>query len=589
MKKVIWLASLVVLLLLQGPARAQSSRSDVLVAFDPVSALVDLDLGGAESELDLVAGSNILIQSDDVTCVNIGCVAQLMYLRATFQNFTSTIILDGSNVGQVSFENPTVVVTGPIPMVRGPLGFVVQEGVTVSFSGTMSGVLNGTTIPSQLASGIGHTTADMLIGLSVFPLQVLTLDAIFPFTLSGTGLVDGEAVDINLSGSVGIQASGLTPFANVPPRAIANAPAVVSCGEEIELDATDSVDADDDISEFRWLASDGTLLATGETAVVELPTGTHTITLEVQDSFGAIGRDTVTVQVSPGPPEFTFVPPDVVAYSCGALSLGQALASSECGGEAVVTNDAPSFFYAGITQVIWTATAGGQVTTEAQQVLVYPNDNVACCPPGINVIVGTSNNDVLTGTPGRDCILGRNAQDVINGGGGDDIISGGEGDDQISGGSGNDVISSGNGQDNVSGNDGNDSLLGSGGDDLLFGGNGDDLLDGGDHNDQCTGGAGVDQFLSCTVQDQLDGPPQPPPGGGSDDFDVCLCRPQKCNDCTGGVQTCEATPGCASIIECVSNTAGCNLPHECSATCEGNQTAAAINAARNLASCFGGC
>jgi Ca2+-binding RTX toxin-like protein len=49
------------------------------------------------------------------------------------------------------------------------------------------------------------------------------------------------------------------------------------------------------------------------------------------------------------------------------------------------------------------------------------------CPPGTNVISGTSASETLIGTPGPDCILGKNGDDTIYGGGGDDFIAGGKG------------------------------------------------------------------------------------------------------------------------------------------------------------------
>src|SRR5438552_4455538 len=109
-----------------------------------------------------------------------------------------------------------------------------------------------------------------------------------------------------------------------------------------------------------------------------------------------------------------------------------------------------------------------------------PADPVAFCrASGLNVIIGTSNNDVLNGTNGADCIVGLGGQDTINGNNGNDIIFGGDGDDIIDGGNGNDQIFGGTGQDRLSGGDGNDQLFGDDGDDTLSGDNGDDRLSGG--------------------------------------------------------------------------------------------------------------
>lgn len=70
---------------------------------------------------------------------------------------------------------------------------------------------------------------------------------------------------------------------------------------------------------------------------------------------------------------------------------------------------------------------------------------------------------------------------------------------------------------------------------------------------------------------------------------VCTCRPEKCSDCAPQVATCNSVTGCPAIIECVRTNPSCNLPHECSAACETGRSTAAVNAARLLATCFGGC
>ena len=136
--------------------------------------------------------------------------------------------------------------------------------------------------------------------------------------------------------------------------------------------------------------------------------------------------------------------------------------------------------------------------------------------------------------------------------------------------------------------DGNDDADGGPGDDQLFGQNGDDLLKGGGDSDRCTGGAGFDTVIARTAVDTPEGLAVPP-FTGSPTFTVCSCKPSKCSDCTSLASFCSSTVGCPEIIECVAAVAGCNLPHECSGYCETGRSAAAIAAARQVASCFGGC
>ena len=57
-----------------------------------------------------------------------------------------------------------------------------------------------------------------------------------------------------------------------------------------------------------------------------------------------------------------------------------------------------------------------ETMTVQSSLTATPSNPVAFCRgSGLNVIIGTSNNDVLNGTPGPDCIVGLGAQDRING------------------------------------------------------------------------------------------------------------------------------------------------------------------------------
>jgi hypothetical protein len=98
---------------------------------------------------------------------------------------------------------------------------------------------------------------------------------------------------------------------------------------------------------------------------------------------------------------------------------------------------------------------------------------------GVNVIIGTPDNDFLNGTSGKDCIIGLGGHDVINAGAGNDIVFAGSGDDTVHGGTGEDQLFGGSGRDTLSGNQGSDQLHGEEGADGLSGGGGIDTLLGG--------------------------------------------------------------------------------------------------------------
>jgi hypothetical protein len=204
-------------------------------------------------------------------------------------------------------------------------------------------------------------------------------------------------------------------------------------------------------------------------------------------------------------------PPAVTVSQCAMPTIGVAVASNSCGGQARVTRNGPNVFPLGQTVITWKAVdVMGHVTTATQTVTVKMGDDPSCCPAGTNVIVGTSNNDVLVGTPGRDCIIGLGGQDTISGGGGDDFISGGDGDDILNGGDGDDTILGGSGQDRLNGDAGNDNLSGGDGDDICHGGIGNDVIAGDQGQDQLFGDDGNDTLSGGTGDDTLNG------GNGTD-------------------------------------------------------------------------
>jgi len=101
-------------------------------------------------------------------------------------------------------------------------------------------------------------------------------------------------------------------------------------------------------------------------------TGANPVTWTAADTHGrtATATQTITI-VDTTTPTFTFVPLDVSAGDCGAVSLGAATAADDCAGTPAVTNDAPATFGVGTTVVTWTATdASGNAATATQRVVV---------------------------------------------------------------------------------------------------------------------------------------------------------------------------------------------------------------------------
>jgi hypothetical protein len=95
---------------------------------------------------------------------------------------------------------------------------------------------------------------------------------------------------------------------NKPPVAIAGGDQVVECtgpsGAQVTLDGSPSSDIDGDVLEYEWEWPGG--VVGGAVASINLPMGSHCITLTVRDPSGHIDRDEVHVLVQDTtPPQLT--------------------------------------------------------------------------------------------------------------------------------------------------------------------------------------------------------------------------------------------------------------------------------------------
>ena len=99
-------------------------------------------------------------------------------------------------------------------------------------------------------------------------------------------------------------------------------------------------------------------------------------------------------------------------------------------------------------------------------------------------------------------IMGSQEEDVISGTNVADLIFAEEGDDIIMGAKGNDCIFGGDGDDIIFGNEGSDNISGGDGNDVIKGQSGDDVILGGFGIDVIDGGDDID---SCNVSQEPDG------------------------------------------------------------------------------------
>ena len=135
-------------------------------------------------------------------------------------------------------------------------------------------------------------------------------------TLAGTGAIQGLVFPVGTNtleltvrdnnDATATDTAIVVVAANQSPTAAAGPDQTVtdadgSGSESVTVDASASSDPDGTVQFWSW--SDGTnVLATTEAAVLDLPIGSHTITLTVTDNGSATATDTVVVTVEDAPP-----------------------------------------------------------------------------------------------------------------------------------------------------------------------------------------------------------------------------------------------------------------------------------------------
>jgi hypothetical protein len=114
--------------------------------------------------------------------------------------------------------------------------------------------------------------------------------------LFGRTLTQDEIKAIFQAGSMGkCKPGNRPPVANAGPNQTVE---MTSCnGANVTLDGSASADPDDDLLTYTW-TKNGAVIATGVTPTVMLASGTHTISLTVDDGNGGTATATVSVTVA---------------------------------------------------------------------------------------------------------------------------------------------------------------------------------------------------------------------------------------------------------------------------------------------------
>jgi uncharacterized repeat protein (TIGR01451 family) len=222
---------------------------------------------------------------------------------------------------------------------------------------------------------------------------------------------------------------------NEPPVANAGIDQTLECEDgqaAVTLDGSGSSDPDGDTPlTYEWKEG-ATVLGATQTLMVNLPTGSHTITLTVTDPSGASGQDTVVILVEDTEAPEVTAPADVTvstgpgATSCGvtisAETLGTATADDDCEGTLTASGtrsdnqplNAP--YPVGTTVITWTATDGaGHTGYDTQNVKVIDNTPPTVTAPADKTVPADPNSCSANVDPGTATADDNCAVDTIAG------------------------------------------------------------------------------------------------------------------------------------------------------------------------------
>jgi subtilisin family serine protease len=166
------------------------------------------------------------------------------------------------------------------------------------------GVADGTSFATPLVSGYVGLILSQNPGATLGQVrEVIRSNALDVLDPNGVGdFLNGYDVYSGF-GRMRMVVPTLTPDPNLDPIADAGPDQIVpdkgKPGEEnVTLDGSGSSDPDGHIISYEWRENDQQI-ATGETATLKLPVGSHVITLRVTDNQYASSEDHVTIDVTP--------------------------------------------------------------------------------------------------------------------------------------------------------------------------------------------------------------------------------------------------------------------------------------------------
>ncbi len=222
-----------------------------------------------------------------------------------------------------------------------------------------------------------------------------TLNDVYTYTVSDGALTDNGTLTITIFGSTD------PPPLNLPPVAIASSDQPIqavgkgkSAFGTVTLTST-STDPDDGIAEWRW--SSGSEVEFDEITTMDLPKGTHTITLLVTDVFGDSDSVDICVEIYNKNPAGTCgpvePPPPPPPGDTGTISGKAKNGKKNAGGETIsvdkgaehfdtVTPKNGQFSFSGLGLGDWILSGCGAAPIEVSVVTAgqIVTQNLACAP-----------------------------------------------------------------------------------------------------------------------------------------------------------------------------------------------------------------